>query len=279
MKLGTNARLTWKLLDSRPPVLRGEALKGITPDWAWEGSRGAGVRVCVLDSGIEPGHPLVGSIDSAHAVHRSDGSLSVAECEPGDSFGHGTACASIIRRLAPACELHSVRVLDQAGRGMGDALLTGLAWAVEQKFDVVNLSLSTPRLEFSRRLRELADDAFFQRTVIVASAHNAPIESFPWRFASVVSVGSHAFDDSSLVLYNPVPPVEFFARGQRVPVAALGGTETLNTGNSFATPHITGLSARILAKHPKLTVFELKTILYWTCANVSDVSRIEESSE
>lgn len=270
-------RLTWKMLDPQAPHLRAEAAAAVTPGWAWDGSSGAGVRVCLLDSGIEPDHPLVGRIASAHAVRRTGEALTVVEAEPGDVFGHGTACASIIRRVAPDCEIHSLRVLDEAGRGMGDALLAGLAWAVEQGFDVVNLSLSTPRPEYSRGLRELADDAFFRRTVIVASAHNSPIESFPWRFSSVISVGSHAFDDSSLVLYNPRPPVEFFARGQRVPVAALGGTQTLNTGNSFATPHITGLIARILAKHPDLTAFELKTILYWTCANVSEVASAEGS--
>jgi subtilisin family serine protease len=72
----------------------------------------------------------------------------------------------------------------------------------------------------------------------------------------------------SLVLYNPAPPVEFFAKGQAVPVAGLGGIITKNTGNSFATPHITGLCALILSKHPGLTVFEIKTILYLTSANV-----------
>ena len=53
-----------------------------------------------------------------------------------------------------------------------------------------------------------------------------PVESYPWRFSSVISVGSHEEDDPMTLYYNPNPPVEFFARGVNVEVAWLGG-ETL----------------------------------------------------
>jgi subtilisin len=241
----------------------------VTREWAWGGATGAGIGVCIVDSGIEGGHPQIGAVASAHAVvHQSDGVSQVVETEPTDSYGHGTACASIVRRVAPECRIHSLRVLGCSGGGSGDALRAGLAWAIAQRFEVINLSLSTARPQFNQALRELADEAYFRRSVIVASAHNSRIESFPWRFSSVISVGSHGEDDPALVLYNPAPPVEFFARGQAVPVAGLGGSATRNTGNSFATPHITGLSALILSKHPRLTTFELKTVLYLTAANV-----------
>ncbi|MEU1420873.1 S8 family serine peptidase [Kitasatospora sp. NPDC005751] len=265
--------LTWNLLDRRPadiPVATSETVP-VTPDWAYGGADGSGVRVCVVDSGVEAGHPLVGEVAASHAVVGRDGGLTVERVEPMDTCGHGTACASIVRRVAPGCELHSVRILGENGGGTGAALLAGLSWAIEQRFDVINLSLSTSRPQFSQVLREMADDAYFNRSVIVASAHNSRIESFPWRFSSVISVGSHAEDDSDLVLYNPDPPVEFFARGQAVQVAGPNGSTTRNTGNSFAAPHVTGLSALILGKHPRLTSFELKTILYLTAANVRGV--------
>jgi subtilisin family serine protease len=148
-------------------------------------------------------------------------------------------------------------------------LLAGLRWAVGQNFDVINLSLSTTRVRFTEELRALTDEAYFRRTVIVASAHNMPVESFPWRFASVISVGSHhEEDDPELFLYNPQPPVEFFAPGQNIPVAWLGGVTIRSTGNSFATPFIAGLCARILSKHPRMTSFQLKNTLYRSAANV-----------
>lgn len=262
--------LTWKLVGGDPVDLAVtlEEPSLVTPEWAWGGATGAGVRVCIVDGGIEAGHPLVGPVASAHAVITVDGGTQVVEVEPADAFGHGTACASIVRQIAPDCELHSVRVLGDHGGGTGRALLAGLEWAIGQRFDVINVSLSTARPQFNQPLRELADEAYFGGSVIVASAHNSRIESFPWRFSSVVSVGSHTFQEPSRILYNPSPPVEFFARGQAVPVAGLGGSVTRNSGSSFATPHVTGRCALILSKHPRLTVFQLKTVLCLTAANV-----------
>jgi subtilisin len=240
----------------------------VTRDWALGGSAGAGTRVCVVDSGIEHKHPLVGSVERAVAVReRHDGEFVVEDDSEGDLCGHGTACASIIRSLAPACRLSSVRVLGAGFTGSGPALLEGLRWAVAKGYDVINLSLSTTKRDFAVVLHDLADSAYFQRTMLVASAHNMPVESYPWRFASVLSVGSHQ-QDALDYFYNPTPPVEFFARGVDVEVGWLGGGRIRSTGNSLATPHMAGICALVLAKHPELTPFQLKSLLYLTASNV-----------
>ena len=241
----------------------------VTRDWAFGGSTGAGVRVCILDSGIEPGHPKVGDVEGAVAFHRDEGDeVQVENDTEGDLCGHGTACAGIVRSIAPDCTLFSARVLGAGFKGSGPVLLAGLRWAVEQGFDVVNMSLSTTKRQFAELLHELADRAYFRRTVLVASAHNMPVESFPWRFSSVISVGSHEEPDPLTFFYNPKPPVEFFARGVGVEIAWLGGGTILSTGNSFATPHMSAICALILAKHPELTPFQLKSVLYLTANNV-----------
>jgi subtilisin family serine protease len=241
----------------------------VTRDWALGGSTGKGVRVCILDSGVEPGHPMVGDIDGAVAFRRGeDDEIQVEEDTEGDLCGHGTACAGIVRSLAPECSLYSVRVLGAGFKGSGSILLEGLRWAVEQGFDVINMSLSTTKRQFAGLLHELADSAYFRRTVLVASAHNMPVESYPWRFSSVISVGSHEEPDPLAFFYNPSPPVEFFARGVGVEIAWLGGGTILSTGNSFATPHMSGICALVLAKHPDLTPFQLKSVLYLTANNV-----------
>jgi subtilisin family serine protease len=183
----------------------------VTREWAWGDSTGEGMRVCILDSGVERGAGFKGS---------------------------------------------------------GLALLAGLRWAVEQGFDVINMSLSTTKRQFAALLHELADSAYFRRTLLVASAHNMPVESYPWRFSSVISVGSHEEPDPLTFYYNPNPPVEFFARGVGVEIAWLGGGTIRSSGNSFATPHMTGICALILAKHPELTPFQLKSVLYLTANNV-----------
>jgi len=240
----------------------------LSREWAWGGSTGAGVRVCVLDSGIELGHPLVGDIQRSVAVTKTEDGIEIADDDAGDLCGHGTACAGIIRLLAPECELVSVRVLGAGYTGSAAVLLAGLAWAIDEGFDVINMSLSTTKKQYVDRLHELADAAYFKRAMLVASAHNMPVESFPWRFASVISVGSHENDDPYCLYANPQPPVEFFARGLNVECAWLGGGTLRATGNSFATPHVSGLCALILAKHRELTPAQLKSVLHLTSENV-----------
>jgi len=241
----------------------------MTREWAWGGSDGSGTRVCVLDSGVEAGHPLVGDVQQSVSVTVDGDDVTVdAEDTAGDLCGHGTACAGVIRSLAPKCELVSVRVLGAGYTGSGRVLLEGLRWAIQQGYDVINMSLSTTKQKFAGLLHELADTAYFRRTMLVASAHNMPVESYPWRFSSVISVGSHEQQDPFEYYYNPSPPVEFFARGVDVEVAWNGGGRLVCTGNSFATPHVAGIAALVLSKHPELTPFQLKSVLYLAANNV-----------
>jgi subtilisin len=237
--------------------------------WAWGGSTGAGVRVCIVDSGVDASHPAVGLVASAVAVSEAeDGTLAVHDDAEGDLFGHGTACAGIVRKLAPDCEIHSVRVLGGDLTGSGQVLVRGLRWAIEQGFEVINLSMSTTKSKFSADLRELTDLAYFRGAVVVASAHNMPVESFPWRFSAVVSVGSHSGADPLEYYANPRPPVEFAAPGVDIELAWLDGATIRATGNSFATPHIAGIAALVLSKHPGMRPFELKAALRAAGSNV-----------
>jgi subtilisin family serine protease len=241
----------------------------VSAEWAVAGSTGAGARVCIIDSGIEADHPLVGSVSRSVAVVPDDeGIARIVDDDEGDVFGHGTACAGIVRSLARDCELSSVRVLGQSNRGSGGSMLAGLHWAIEQGHDVINMSLSTSNRDLLAMLHEATDSAYFSRTMIVASAHNVAVDSYPWRFSSVISVGSHDESDPMRIYCNPDPPVEFYARGLEVDVAWKGGATLRSSGNSFATAHMTGICALVAAKHPELTPFELKSVLRQLAGNV-----------
>jgi subtilisin len=262
----------WSAATSRmtPEPFPVAAQAEVTREWAWGGADGSGVRVCVVDTGVDPTHPSIGTLDGSYLAGAGpDGESTVSECEPIDLAGHGTACASVIRTIAPGTGLTSVRVLTDGKAGSGAALLAGLSWAIDEGFDLINLSLSTTRSRFQPALHELADRAYFRRCVLIASAHNMPVTSFPWTFSSVISVASHDETDSMVHYYNPAPPAEFYARGVRVPVAAPGGRAVRSTGNSFAAPHITALCALILSKHRWMTPFQLKSVLYLTARNIA----------
>ena len=250
-------------------ALPGDWPERVTREWALGGSTGKGARVCILDSGVEAGHPLVGDLESAVVISIGEDDEVIADEDvEGDVSGHGTACAGIVRALAPDCAISSVRVLGSSFTGSGAVLLGGLRYAVAQGFDVINMSLSTTKKPFASVLHELADSAYFKRTVLVASAHNMPVESYPWRFSSVISVGSHEEEDPMAFFANPNPPVEFFGRGVNVEVPWLGGRSLKVSGNSFATPHLSAICALIMSKHPDLTPFQLKSVLYLTATNV-----------
>ena len=245
-------------------------LDEITPDWAWGGSTGEAVKIAVIDSGIDADHPAVGGRVSGQ-VAITDGPLGLLhDDEPHeDSYGHGTACAGIIRQVAPGCELYSVKVLGSKLTGRGTTFVAGIRWAIENGMHVCNLSMGTTRKNFFAVLHDLADRAYFKNTMLVTAANNMPVPSFPSLYASVISVASHErTEDPYLFYYNPSPPVEFGAPGIDVRVAWSEGGWITATGNSFAAPHISGIVTKILGKHPGLTLFQMKTILRALSSNM-----------
>ncbi len=183
-----------------------------------------------------------------------------------DMFGHGTACGGIIVGLAPEVELVSIRVLGADLRGKGAAFAAGLEWAIEQGLEVCNLSLSSKSESLYPVFHDLADRAYFRGTALISAANNVPAPSYPSLFSSVFSVAAHGEPDPQRLYYNPQPPVEFGAWGVDVPIAWKDGGSTVATGNSFAAPHVAGIVALILSKHPGLSPFEVKAIL----ASVAD---------
>lgn len=248
----------------------------IDREWAWGGSTGRGVRVAVIDSGIEHDHPAVaGSVGGGVVIEfdpQAEAQVRVIPDEaPRDIFGHGTACAGIIHSIAPEAELYSVRVISSDLTGKAMQFAHGIRWAIEHDMGVANMSLSTSREEYFGLFHELADDAYFHNIMLVSAVNNIPAPSYPSLYSSVVSVAAHEGQDPFTYYYNPAPPVEFGAPGIDVHVAWLDKSTSVSTGNSFAAPHMTGIIALIRSKHPELTPFQVKTVLL-ACATNSEAS-------
>ena len=253
------------------------ALDDLSPEWAWGGATGLGARVAVIDSGIEADHPaLEGCVDIENGVAinlTEDGTEDVVGPHD-DSFGHGTACAGIIHSLAPEARITSVKVLGAGLSGKAVVFLRGLAWAIEQRFDVISLSLGTTRRDWALPFYELCDEAYFHNCFVVTAANNVTRPSFPSLYAAVTSVACNLATDPWRFHYNPEPPTEFLARGIDVEVPWLGGGFSTGTGNSYAAPHIAGMAALIRSKHPELRPFQIKTVLSATAANAREAPEI-----
>ena len=180
-------------------------------------------RVAVIDSGVDADHPRVGGVAGGVAFDldaEAEHGYVEDEGPHGDLVGHGTACAGIIRSIAPDAEIYSVRVLGANLKGRGALLHAGVEWSVERGMHVANLSLSSKAEAMFGPLHEVADQAYFSGTVLVCAANNLPGPTYPSQYASVdLGRRSRPGSDELALAYNPHPPVEFGARGIDVDVA------------------------------------------------------------
>ena len=243
----------------------------ISPDWAYGDRRGRGVRVAVIDSGIDGAHPLVGGLAGSVIVEPDpDGEppdVRHIEGPHDDLYGHGTACGAIIRSVAPDVELWSVRVLGERLTGKAWVFGAGIEWCLEHDIRVVNLSLSTSNDDWAEMFHDLVDRCVHAGVVLVSAMANEYKPTYPSEFSGVLSVAATAGLDTEVLLRNPQPPAEWGAPGVDVEVAWLDGSTITVTGNSFAAPVVAGHVARILGAHPDLSVWQVKTVLAALAAN------------
>lgn len=240
-------------LDAVPDELLDAALAG----------RGAGVKVAVVDSGVDATHPdLRAPVARSVEVHLGARGALVSDGPGADLAGHGTACADVIGRLAPGCELWNVRALGPDCKGSPAALLAAFRWCVEQGADIVNLSLGVRDPALAEPLRELVDQAYRRSILVVAAASNVPgVRSYPAAFASLVCVDAGYFASAEDFVFRIGGEAEIEAPGVYVEAAWPGGGRKLVTGTSFACPHVSGHLARILSVNRGLAPFQVKTVL------------------
>src|SRR5687768_4647310 len=233
-------------------------------DDSWREAKGSGVTVAIIDSGIDISHPeLAGKVvESVEA--RVDNKKVVFDPSNGeDSAGHGTACAGIVAGIAPDTDLYSIRVLGAGGLGDGQAFLAGLEYAIKKRYRVINLSLGTTKPQFFAPLHDLLDRAYQAGCIVVAAANNLPQPSFPSVFSSsLISVIKSEQTDPLNFGFHYGEVIELTAPGVNVRTPWPGGGYRNLTGNSFACPHIVGVVALLLEKHPNLTPFHVKSALH-----------------
>lgn len=249
----------------------------ITPEWAWKGSTGAGVKVAVVDSGVDSTHPeIMGCVKGGIEVVITD--KGVIEYKPGpheDAFGHGTACAGIIRSIAPDVEIHSVKVLGSRLTGTGNVMLSGIKWAVDNGMDILNLSLGTTKDAFYATLNKVTEEAYFKKCFLIAALSNTSSTSYPAIFSSLLGVKAITEENPFNFYLNPEPPVELLARGIMVRIPWLQHGYFTTSGNSFAAPVITGIATLIKSKHPRLTPIQMKVVMHSLAKSWGDYGKIK----
>lgn len=224
------------------------------------------IDIAVLDSGVDATHPdLAGRVVASYAVENADGEPQWHEV-PGaadnDVFGHGTAVASIIAKMAPNARIIDIRILGLNGEGSAACFVHALQEVVRRNLKVVNLSLALPE-RFADIARPLCEAAWHQGQVLVSATRNMPRPDLglPAEFATSISVDSDEFEDPRAFCFRPGEIIEFVACGEAVTVATKGGGYTTRSGTSLATPVISGLCAVLLGGFPGLLPFEVRSVL------------------
>jgi len=227
--------------------------------------RGQGIRIAVIDSGVQTNHPRLAGLRLRDdlAVLAEGISLQVVPGEARDTFGHGTAIAGILRTLAPEAELGSFRVLGPHLRSRTAIIREGVRLALERGYHILNCSFGCSRDDQVLSYKDWIDEAYLQGRHIVAACNNDDFtrREWPGHFPTVITVNATAAGTPEALFYRPGTLVEFAARGEDVEVPWLEGSIKRVTGSSFAAPHAAGMLARLLAHFPDLPPLQAKAVL------------------
>jgi subtilisin family serine protease len=235
-----------------PPARFRDALGGAT---------GRGVRVGVIDTGwdrsaadprVLPGVGLIGP-ESDYALHWSE--------DDDDRLGHGTACAGLVLRIAPEAEIVPIRVFGGRLETSPEVIVAAVEWAADQALPLVNLSLGT-HLESARApFLAACGRAHRAGAILVASSPDRAAPAYPAAFPGVIGVDADHFPSPWHFRYRPGDAIECTASGHEQRLRWLGGREEVRSGTSFAAPHITGIIALVLQRHPGSSLEEVRAML------------------
>ena len=231
-------------------------------DAALSVSRGAGVKISVLDTGAERDHPWIRDriVDGWDFVENDadpsdvgDGLDNDWDGDVDEAAGHGTHVAGILGVVAPDAQLEIVRVLDSEGRGDMLAVAQGIRWSVAHGAKVLNMSLGGPTK--SPAVTLAMEEAVAAGVVCVAAAGNggtAGAVEFPANYHCVIGVA--ALDGDQLAAFSSRgSQIGICAPGVAIRSSYLHGCYALWSGTSMAAPWVAGGAALIYSKDPTLS--------------------------
>lgn len=230
---------------------------------------GKGVRIAVLDSGIQVAHPgLQGLRLVDDLAFKSDGNT--VQVEPGvgtDVNGHGTGIAGIIRALVPEAKIGSFRVLRMGLFDLTskrDIIQRAAFEAIDRRYQILNCSFGCRgEKEFIMEFKDWVDEAYIKGVHIISACSNRDFTEREWPayFPTVVTVDKMNIERADRFYYRPGNLVEFVAKGQYSDLLSLGGKKKDGFGTSFAAPVATALLARLISVHPGLSPLAAKELL------------------
>jgi subtilisin family serine protease len=222
----------------------------IAANSAWDITNGNGVKVAVIDTGIDNTHPDL-SANVKGGVTFVRGTRSYL-----DDNGHGTHVSGTIGAInngfgvvgvAPGVSLYGVKVLDRTGSGSASNVINGINWAANNGMQVITMSLGTS--SDVQSIHDAVNNARNKGIIIVAAAGNdyGGAIIYPAVYDGVIAVTATDISNNLAGFSNIGPQADFAAPGVNVYSTYKGGAYATMSGTSMATPHVTGVVALILA--------------------------------
>ena len=237
-----------------------DGVKQVKAPAAWSTSKGKGIRVAVLDTGIDFNHPDLKSnyVDGVSFVKGAP--------KPMDDQGHGTHCAGTIAAamngvgvigVAPEASLYAVKVLDKNATGLFSWSIAGIDWCIQNNMHIVSMSLGSESVPTAMEL--ICNAAWSKGLLIVAGAGNEdgnpvpPQQSsvdYPAKYSNVIAVSS--VDSNGVIAPNSGrgPEVDLCAPGVEILSTIPGGEYAKMSGTSVACPHVSGVAALAWGAYP-----------------------------
>jgi len=221
---------------------------------AWDRSRGGGVVVAVLDSGVDPNHPdLAPKLEPA---------LNLTDADDGVG-AHGTQVAGIVAAatnngigvasLGWDTRILPIKVLDASGTGFVSWVVEGVYEATDRGAKIINLSLAS--LEFDQVLQDAINYAAARGVLVIAAAGNnddpggtPTTPKYPAAMQNVVAVGATTNTDTLATFSRRGPWVDLLAPGTQLLTTAAGGGYVQASGTSIASPVVAGAAALLIAQ-------------------------------
>ena len=217
----------------------------------WTFTEGAGVKVAVIDTGINFDH------EDLKANYGGGVNFTYEDTGAMDGHGHGTHVAGTIAAVrnsrgvvgvAPKAKIYAVKVMSSGGTGERSAVISGIEWAIENKMNVINMSLgSAEPTEAQHKALKAAYDAGI---IVVASAGNRGpdgVMSYPARFPETIAVAALDLNENVASFSSRGEEVDVIAPGVRIYSTTKDGGYGYKFGTSMACPHVSGLAALALS--------------------------------
>ncbi|MCT7354020.1 type VII secretion-associated serine protease mycosin [Streptomyces sp. 15-116A] len=267
-------------------------LQRVQLDEVWSQSKGKGVRVAVIDTGVDVKNPQLKSAVDVRSgrnflpkgLKDDNGDPIERGSENGttDTVGHGTKVAGIIAArpddrtgfvgLAPEATIIPIQQNDAEGHGDTGTLAAAIRHAVKAGADVINISQDTAdAAEPDPDLKTAVDEALAREIVVVASAGNGGLggnvkKTYPASYEGVLAVAASDRNNERASFSQSGDFVDVAAPGVDIISTVPRGGHCLDNGTSFSAPYVAGLAALIKAKHPD-----------WTRRQI--VAQIEQTAE